>query len=197
MEWKTTSSILDDLRNDQDRGAWDRLVGRFRRPIVSFARQSGLSEADAEDVAQEALSAFAESYRRGDFDPARGRLSGWLFGIAYHQILRQRQKNARHAAKMATGAVGTTYWAEVPDERAATTIWDREWEQAVWRQCLDRVRGEFESTTFRAFEQSLLPDRRADEVAKLLGLPVKSVYNAKHRVLKRIREIRSEIEQCL
>jgi len=31
-------------------------------------------------------------------------------------------------------------------------------------------------------------------VAEILGLTIKSVYNAKHRVLKRIRELRDSFE---
>ncbi len=197
MDWLTTSSILDGLKLHENHGAWERLVGRFRSPIVSFARRSGLAEADAEDVAQEALAAFAESYRRGEFAPERGRLSHWLFGIAHNHILRQRQKDARRSAKVTAGAAGTTFWASVPEEAEATAIWDREWEQAIWRQCVDRARAEFEPATYRAFELAVEPGRRAEEVAQALGVTVKAVYNAKHRVLKRIRELRIEIEQLV
>ena len=37
-------------------------------------------------------------------------------------------------------------------------------------------------------------DRSPDEAAAALGLSIKSVYNAKHRILKRIRQLRAEYE---
>ena len=83
MDWITTSTILEGLKEFEGGDAWERLVERFRRPIVSFIRDLGLAESDAEDVAQETLIAFAEAYREGKYDPAKGRLSHWLFGIAW------------------------------------------------------------------------------------------------------------------
>lgn len=48
----------------------------------------------AEDVAAETfLVAFD---RRGKFDPARGELRAWLFGIATNLVSRHRRKEARH-----------------------------------------------------------------------------------------------------
>jgi DNA-directed RNA polymerase specialized sigma24 family protein len=37
-------------------------------------------------------------------------------------------------------------------------------------------------------------DRPATEAAEVLGVPLKTVYNAKHRILKRIRELRDEYD---
>lgn len=192
-EWVTTSTILNDLRDYENHAAWERFVGRFRRPIHGFARTAGLSDADADEVAQEALIAFAQAYREGGYDPARGRLSAWLFGILYNHIRRHRQKAARQAAR-ATPVDRTTFWRELPAEAAARTEWDREWEQAVWAECVERVRSEFEPITLAAFEAVVRDELPANDAAKKLGVPVKTVYNAKHRVLKRIRELREDLE---
>ncbi|HEY3246021.1 MAG TPA: hypothetical protein VGM03_21985 [Phycisphaerae bacterium] len=50
MEWVTTSTILERLRDFNDRSMWNRFCTRFRRPLVAFARRYGLSEAEADDV---------------------------------------------------------------------------------------------------------------------------------------------------
>src|SRR5436305_1544249 len=90
MTWLTTATVLEKLRDFANRDAWDRFSERFRRPVVSFARGMGLAQSDAEDVAQETLMAFAKAYREGQYDPAKGRLSKFLFGIAYRQALKGR-----------------------------------------------------------------------------------------------------------
>lgn len=190
MEWQTTTTILHRLRDYENREAWERLLERFRPPIIAFARRLGLSVADAEDAAQETLLAFAEGFRRGAYDPARGRLSRWLFGIAYRQALGQR----RAAGRDGPGA-DPSFWAELPDEASASGTWDEEWEQTVLSQCLDRVRCEVEPTTFRAFELVVLEERPPNVAADELGVPIKTVYNAKHRLLSRIRELRCEFEE--
>ncbi|GMU38990.1 MAG: sigma-70 family RNA polymerase sigma factor [Phycisphaerae bacterium] len=193
MDWITTSTILHDLRDATNEAAWRRLTDRFRRPIIAFALRMGLSAADAEDAAQETLTAFVESFRRGAYDPARGRLSRWLFGIAYHQALRERRRRAQQPPCQPE----TSFWNKLPDEREASWCWDAEWEQALLEECLARARLEFEPETFRAFECAMRADGGADDVARQLGIPVKTVYNAKHRVLKRVRELRAELEEVV
>jgi RNA polymerase sigma-70 factor (ECF subfamily) len=188
MAWLTTATVLQNLRDFDNREAWSSFADRFRQPVVSFARSMGLSQADAEDAAQETLLAFAEAYRRGQYDPAKGRLSKFLFGIAYRQALRARRVGAQVAP------VGTTVWSQVPEEQEASGVWDVEWEQGLLDECLRQVRVEFEPQTFRAFELTVRDGRDASEAAAELGVPVKSVYNAKHRILKRIRELREQYD---
>lgn len=193
MTWLTTATVLQKLRDFDNREAWDSFADRFRRPVVSFARGMGLKQADAEDVAQETLLAFAEAYRRGQYDPAKGRLSRFLFGIAYRQSLRARRSGVGTGVRdVNVGESG--FWTEVPDEQAASGIWDTEWEKSVLDSCLQQVRQEFEPQTYRAFEAVVREERSAEEVAQSLGISIKSVYNAKHRILKRIRELRGEYE---
>lgn len=193
VDWITTSTVLHDLRDFHNRGAWDQFVLRFRIPVVRFARSVGLAEIDAEDVAQEALAAFAESFREGKYDRDRGRLSQWLFGIAYRKILDHRRKAARGPAA-GSSAFDALAAEHLPDEAALTQSWDLEWEQALLEQCLEQVRREVEPNTYRAFELTVRENIDAAVAAEQLGVNVKLVYNAKHRILKRIRELRSELE---
>jgi RNA polymerase sigma-70 factor (ECF subfamily) len=194
MEWYTTSTVLQRLCNYDDRETWERLALRFHCPIVRFARNLGLSQADAEDVGQETLLAFAESFRRGGYDRSKGRLGRWLFGIAYRQALNFQRKAGRGGVQIRRTNGDTTFWNEIPDEPAATASWEREWERSVIELCVDRARQEVEPTTFRAFELVVSEGHSPPDAARLLQIPVKTVYNAKHRVLKRIRDLRDELE---
>lgn len=193
MEWLTTTTILQNLRDYENRGAWDRFASRFRRPIVSFAKGMGLSQSDADDVAQETLLAFAESFRKGLYQPEKGRLSRWLFGIAYRQALSARRGEARRAAQLVEQVDSASGLDAIADE-TATSIWDSEWEQALLSECLDQIRREVDTVTFRAFELTVREERPPATAAELLGVPIKTVYNAKHRILKRIRELRADLE---
>src|SRR5690349_12329447 len=121
--WVTTATVLVKLRDFSNREAWDSFAHRFRAPVMSFARGMGLRPSEAEDVAQETLLAFAQAYRDGHYDPAKGRLSRFLFGIAYRQALRARRVAARPDQR---GAVGqeSGVLSQIPDEQTATGIWD-------------------------------------------------------------------------
>ena len=194
MEWQTTSTILDSLRDYENRAAWDRFVTRFRMPIVSFARKMGLPESDAEDLAQEALLAFAKAYRDGRYNRSKGRLSTWLFGIVYRQVLNARRKGARRGVQMSPAADGTSFWSAVPDDKVDAATWDETWQRTVLQQCIDRVRHEVEPTTFQAFEMTALAKRPPAEVASDLGITRNAVFIAKHRVVSRLRELQREYE---
>lgn len=194
MDWVTTSTLLHSLRSEDDPRSWERLVNRFRGGIVGFAQSYGFQSHDAEDVAQEALLTFISEYRLGKYDRSKGRLGRWLFGIAYRKMLQSWEKAALRMAKAAPEAAYSSFWAQLPDEAAASITWDVEWERMVLEQCLAQVREEVEPTTYQAFEMVVRFNRSPDEVAIDMGVPIKLVYNAKHRVLNRIRDFRAELE---
>lgn len=188
MDWITTSTILRELRESPDGDAWTRLVQRFRRPIVSFARKMGHAPADAEDVAQETLAAFVKAYRAGRYDRRKGRLSRWLFGIACRQ--------AQRARRLKAGAQSSGDTPE-PDQLAAadaSKLWDAEWEDSMLAECFRRVRAEVEPQTYRVFELVVLEGKSPAEVGRALDLPSTVVYNSKHRVITRLRRHRATLE---
>ena len=188
MDWMTTSTILENLRDYRNRVAWDRFVGRFHRPILSFARDLGLGDADSEDVAQEALLAFAKAYREGRYDRFKGRLNKWLFGIVYRQVLHARHQWAQRKAEVQVGN-DATYWFGLPDKKNAQQSWNITWQESILQHCLDQVRHEVEPKTFRAFEMTALAKRRPAEVAEQLGITRNAVFIAKHRVLQRLGKL--------
>eukprot|EP00913_Durusdinium_trenchii_P006239 g5851.t1 len=86
MPWITTTIMLERLSDAQD-SAWEELATHFRAPVHHFAIRLGLNESAAEDVVQSTLLAFISAYRDGRYEKDRGRLSSWLFGIAYRESL--------------------------------------------------------------------------------------------------------------
>ncbi len=69
-----------------DEAAFLALYRRCQAPIYRFALHMSGSSAIAEDVTQEVFMALLKQVR--DFDPARGTLASYLFGIARHQVRR-------------------------------------------------------------------------------------------------------------
>lgn len=193
-EWVTTSTVLRGLGSQGNQACWDRFVHRFRMPVVEFARRMGFNEAQAEDVAQETLLAFVQAFRAGRYDRDRGRLSQWLFGIAHKTALHQRRLAAKGGLQAPTNAGQTTFFQALPDENALSQSWDQAWEESLLRLCVEQVEQEVEPTTFQAFRLVVLDQHPPQRVADDLNVPIKLVYNAKHRVLKRVREIRGELE---
>ncbi len=195
MDWVTTSTILEDLRDFSNEAAWRHFVGRFRGPIARFATSLGLSDAQADEVSQDSLSVFAERYRAGRYDRQRGKLRAWLFGIAHKQVLKVRERERRQDQRMAGFQEGRDALESLPDPKTLVDFWNSQWEAFLIQECFRRVRLEYQPDSVRAFEIVVTEGRSPKEAAEEIGIPIKTVYNAKHRILKRIRELRMEIEE--
>lgn len=193
MTWSTNTSILARLETFSDGTAWGCLVEHFERPLSRYARRSGLSADAVQDAVQETLVAFAEAYRRGTFDRSRGKLSGWLFGIARREVAHARRRSAVNPV----GALDTGIGRDGPeDDDALERIWEEEWRRATLERCIDRVRGEIEPRTWQCFALQVFEGLGARDVAARLELPLTKVYNAKHRVSRRLRELAREQEDA-
>ncbi len=197
MEWLTTSTILQRLHNFDDRTVWDNFARRFRKPLLAFARKIGIPGDEAEDVVQEILLAFAEAFRRDQYDPGKGRLSHWLFGIAYRQIANVRRKRAIEGARRDPRGEKTSFLGSVPAENDARATWDEEWEKSLIDTCLRQARAEVSESTYRAFEIVVRQGRTPDDAAAELNMTRNAIYVAKHRVLKRLEELMKDYEELL
>ncbi len=190
----TTSFLLERLKDPADQEIWRMFTERYRPMIVRTARRLGLGQDDAQDAAQMALMAFFTAYREGKYDPAKGRLRHWLFGIARHWILNTFDKRKHRQVDVAGPADQTDFFARQPADDHMEQIWEQEWRESTLRTCMLQVRTEFDPKTLRAFELFAQEGLSAQQVADQLGMTSNAVFIAKHRVLKRIRELLPEME---
>jgi RNA polymerase sigma factor (sigma-70 family) len=143
-----------------------------------------LQDSDAADVTQEVMAQVARSVPRFDYRPERGRFRDWLGAVARNKLADHLRSAGRSTR---TGGEPEADPDEVPTG-GADPDWGEEFDAQVYRTALERVRGHFEPATWRAFELAWVEGRPAAEAAHILGVPVDSVYVAKSRVLKRLRE---------
>jgi RNA polymerase sigma-70 factor (ECF subfamily) len=190
MLTRTTTALLEGLFDPANEEVWRAFDDRYRPILVAMARRLGLSQEDAADAAQDTLTRFLGAYRQGRYERGRGRLRSWLIGIARHCVGDIREKAARRRER------GLTAAGELPDEATLTRLWDAECEQAILRQGLEELRRETrtDERTIRAFEMVAFDGRRPAEVARELRITPNDVYVAKHRCLKRLREIVRRLE---
>jgi RNA polymerase sigma-70 factor (ECF subfamily) len=190
----TSSTLLGGLRDRSDAESWESFVERYRPLIVRFASGLGFPPDDAEDLAQTALLAFSKAYLAGRYDPARGRLRSWLFGIVHNQVRDANRRRPREEQPESTAEERSLFAALATPESLADA-WEREWRDAVLEEGLRVVRSEVEDSTWRAFESFARGGASADAVAAELGLTPNAVYGAKRRVLRRLREVLPSVDE--
>ena len=189
----TSLTLLESLLDPSNDAAWRRFGARYRPMVVRFAAKLGLSPADAQDAAQEAMMAFAQAYRQGAYDRSKGRLRSWLCGIAYNKVKNiQRRSRNRPVVADQSAAAGLLASVEAPNN--VERLWEKEWQRAVLGECMDEAAHHVDSTTFEAFGLFALEQWPADQVAEHLGISRSAVYNGKNRVLNRMRELCRQIE---
>jgi RNA polymerase sigma-70 factor (ECF subfamily) len=183
----TRPSLLIRLREPGDREAWSQFVEVYAPLVYGFARKRGLQDADAADLTQDVMRAVASAARRLEYDPGRGSFRGWLFTVVRNKLRDFHDRRRRHAQ----GTGGTTaheLLAQQPDPAGEPAEWDREHERRLFAWAAERVRGDFQDSTWRAFWLTAVEGRSGKEAAAELGLTVAAVYLARSRVLARLKE---------
>ena len=94
----TRASLLSRLKDWDDHQSWRDFFNTYWKLIYGVARKSGLSEAEAQDVVQEAVLSVAKKMHDFKYDPALGSFKGWLLTLTRRRITDQYRKRARQPA---------------------------------------------------------------------------------------------------
>ncbi len=186
----TSLTLLGRVRANVP-GAWETLVHLYSPLVFSWARRAGLADEDAADVVQEVWAAVAGHFGRFQKDAESGTFRGWLWTVTRNKLrdfARVRQNRpAGVGGTVAHGRLQEVPDAEYPDSEAG------DGRAELLRRAVQLVRTDFEEHTFRAFWRMTVEGATAAEVAAELGLKVNAVYQAKARVLRRLREELGEL----
>lgn len=165
---ETDAEIIARCRQGS-RDAFADLVHKHQRWLINLMFQLVGSEAEAEDVAQEALLTAWE--RLGDLREGQA-FSAWLRRIAVNLALAQRRKQARRRRLTPV----ETSLAPDPDESFAV------------RQILQRMKPQHAVVLVLIEMQGL----SYQEVAETLGVPVGTIRSRLHYARQRFRRLWEE-----
>jgi RNA polymerase sigma factor (sigma-70 family) len=183
----TRASLLVQLRDGSNDAAWQEFVRLYSPVVYGFARNRGLQDADAADLMQDVMRSVMNAIGRFDYDRHQGTFRGWLFTITRNKVF--NFLSARRIRPQASGDSGTSRLrAEKPDENTDSDQWEVEYQRRVASLAMDRVKGEFQDKTWRAFWLTAVEGVGASEAAKQVGISTGAVYVAKSRVLARLKE---------
>ncbi len=165
------------LRDDPD--AFGELYDCYFRAIYRYVA-GRLGTSAAEDVAAETfVVAFAQ---RDRFDPGRGALRPWLFGIATNLVARHRRLEARHYRALSRLPEPTS--AGGHEERVVAAIAAQRLRPQLLQALAGLSRGERDVVLLVALGQL-----SHDEVAQALGISPGTVGSRLSRARTRLRQL--------
>lgn len=185
-----STAFLDGLQQ-MDPETWSRLVHTFSPVVYRWCRASGISDSDAADVVQDVFSAVARGIVGFERKKARGSFRSWLATITRNKVRDYFRSQRPHP--QAAGGTDAHRWMEQQPEDLESTICPETAKSPILRNVLEQVRAEFETMTWDAFWKTTVEGQSATSVAESLGIAVASVYQAKSRILRRLRQRLSEL----
>jgi len=180
----TRLSFVSRLRDGTDGRSWVSFHRYYGELLYGYARRLGASHEMAEDVVQEvemyvfkAIGGFRHRARRGCF-------RAYLRTAVVHALARQARLEVRREASLDPAALD----ALSRDDPMDDPIWQRARYLDRLRWALRSIAREFDPVTLEAFQLYSLDNRPGADVAELLGISRESVYQAKSRILRRLRQ---------
>lgn len=186
-ESQTRVTLLGRLRlRPDDPAAWAEFVEHYGPKVLAWCRAWQIQDADARDVAQTVLLKLAVRLREFEYDPSQS-FRAWLKTVthrAWHDLAVKNGRPGRGSGD--TGAFERLN--EVEARESLSRCLEEAYDQELLREAMGRVRLRVETRTWDAFRMLALDGLSGAEVALKLGMKVASVYVARSKVQRLLRD---------
>ncbi len=178
--------MLVRLSDPADQVAWEEFVRLYHPVIYRTARYRGLQDADALDVAQQVLVSVGKSLAKRPHDPNRARFRTWLDTVTRNAAINMLR--SRPAVQASGDSALQRTLDQLADRSDEAEVLQREYQKERFRAAARRIEREFAEDTWQAFWLSTVEEQPIEQVAKKLGKQTGSVYAARSRIMRRLRE---------
>ena len=177
----TCLDLLGQLQDRTTQVGWAEFRRRYWPLIFQYARRRGASVSEAEDIAQDIQLYLFKALRDFKYDPGKGGFRAYLRAAVVHAMGRRGNHPSRRESPTDPEILETFVGAPVRDD-------EREGRLRRLRDAITAMAAELEPATLEAFSLHVLADWSVEETALHLGVSRASVYQAKSRVLRRLRD---------
>jgi RNA polymerase sigma-70 factor (ECF subfamily) len=168
------------IASRQDRKAFADLFNHFAPRLKSFLRKAGVSDAQAEDIAQEAMLSV---WRKAAlFDPSVSGAATWIFTIARNLRIDAARRERRGGGNR-VDEVEAEY--EVDDQPLADVRIAAVQSEARVREALAVLPSE----QLAVIRMSFFEERAHSEIARTLRIPLGTVKSRARLAMRRLRAL--------
>ena len=188
---ETSTTLLRDIAQDSQHARWAEFVARYRPMMEAYMRER-FPSVDVDDVIQETLIALIEAFPVYHYSPEeKGAFHNYLTGILRNKALRQIKRDNRRAAvtQAAASEMRIGVASESPSDDA---LLQRDIFEIALRQLLaDET---VHARTREVFRRVAVNGEKPEDVASDFGITRNAVYQMKDRMMTRLREFVSALE---
>ncbi|MFO0924028.1 MAG: RNA polymerase sigma factor [Pirellulales bacterium] len=182
----TRTSLLLRVRDASNHEAWVEFAALYSPVIYRAARRCGLQDADAQDLTQQVLFSTASALQARPHDPDRAMFRTWLYTVTRNAAIKAIQRGLRERG--IGGASQNDLLAMTPATDPDEELWEWEYQRERFLQAARCIEADFAPVTWSAFWMTMVDGLSMEEVAQKLGCHRGSIYAARSRVMKRLRE---------
>ena len=188
----TRLSLIQNL-GDSDSDRWHEFDQIYRPLISNWLRRYAIQANDAEDISQEVMTTVATRIDDFDHNGRVGAFRNWLRTITVNVSRRYFEKANRRPRPAGSDSAFQEMLGQLEDPHSnLSSEFNREHDQYVLAGLLNAVSSQFQPETIKTFRLHVLEGVSANDVADRLGTTAHSVYMAKSRVLRSLREIAAD-----
>ena len=192
---KTRASLLQRVRDPQDKEAWSQFVNRYGPMILTWTRR--WFPQDADDVKQDVFTKLVSFLPNFEYDPRRGKGKAPFRGLL-KTMTRRLLIDLKRRPRPVLPASGDSNVRDLIDEKEAeddlATRLAAEYDLELAEIAETRVRLRVKDTRWKAYEGTDKQGRKPAEVARELGIPVARVSQASYEIKMMIGNEISNLE---
>lgn len=184
---KLSTSLLQGLRLRSPE-AWRCMANLYTPVVHGWVQTAGVGQTDAADIVQEVFAVVATRIDGFTQNRADSTFRGWLWRITRYKIGDYFRKVKKHPTATG-GSSALEQWSQLEAANDDTSNDANEGLGPLCQRGLAVIRPEIRETTWQAFWRVVVEDQPPRDVAESLGVSLNSVYLARSRVLRRLREV--------
>ncbi|MEL6110861.1 MAG: sigma-70 family RNA polymerase sigma factor [Planctomycetota bacterium] len=192
---ETSETLIGRVSDPSDHVAWEAFEQLYRPVIFRIARARGLQHSDALDLVQQVLVSVSGAIGRYESRSDGTRFRHWLSRITRNAILKALSRGAPDRAAGGSDVLDVLSSVANDDDAETQSLIRLEYRRELFRRAADQVRGEVAESTWAAFELTVLQGHPVESTATSLDLSVGSVYAARSRIMRRLRDVVQTLEQ--
>ncbi len=192
MAFSTRKSLLSRIKAGSEIG-WYEFYRTYLPLIMLRGGDFNLTGTEKDELVQEVMITIFRNSRTFQYDPEKGRFSGFLrkiIGNKAKDILRRRNRDNERFADADTD--------DIPDDGNESELeraWESEWRHHVLKQAIEELKTRLEPKGYQAFELYALKGWPPERVAEFLDMTANSVYVAKNRAMEKLKVIMLELAE--